>query len=242
MSELISQSERWDREWMHYFATEARSTYLVPHWKMRQTSDLRGLSAPEIFDAVAFEENGSPNGVPLRIWAAGDDLVGRSVLEIGCGCGWLGKRIGMMGGDYLGLDYSELALAIARGVSPASCSYAQIEDEEAIAAYSGSRDVMVGREFFIHQNFENATWVLQMGTRLLRPGGLISADFYRGDPAVEQGVIHPAKSPLDPVHASCAFEFSDDEVEELAQIVGLRVVSSDRHLAHQRQFVVFQKT
>lgn len=234
-------SERWDREWMHYFATEARSTYLIPHWKMRPNDDLRGLPASTVFDTVGFDENGKSCGVPLRIWAAGDDLVGKRVLEIGCGCGWLGKRIGLLGGNYLGLDYSELALAIARGVSPSNCSYAQIGDEEAIAPHAGSYDIMVGREFFIHQNFENAIWVLHLGARMLRPGATISADFYRRNPEVEQGVVHPAKSPLDPTYASCAFEFSDDDIAELAGAVGLTVVESDRHLGHQRQFVTFRK-
>lgn len=234
-------SQRWDREWMHYFATEEKSAFLRPYTKMSLNTEFRGQPASAVFDLVGFDEAGASGSAPMRIWVDGDRLVGKRVLEIGCGCGWLGKRIGMIGGTYLGLDYSEVALAIARGVSPSGCTYAHISDSAAIEPFLGTMDVLVGREFFIHQNYENATWVLKLGSSLLRSGGVISADFYRGNPDIEQGVVHPAKSPLDPEHASCAFEFSDADIQELAADVGLTVLGSERHLAHQRQFVTFAK-
>jgi 2-polyprenyl-3-methyl-5-hydroxy-6-metoxy-1,4-benzoquinol methylase len=236
-----SDVDRWDREWMHYFATENRHVHLVEHRKLAVIADLAGRSARDVFyTSLTRQRSGEPM-LPLHVWAEGDDLVGKKVLEIGCGCGWLGKQLGMVSEAYVGIDYSEFALAVGRGNSPANCRYLHISERDDIAALAGQMDIMVGREFFIHQNFENASWVLRLGAFLLKPGGIVSADFYLADPKIPQGVVHPAKSPLDPVYASCAFAFRPDEIAEVARNAGLEVVASTDHLEYQRRFVRMRK-
>lgn len=229
--------DRWDREWMLYFATEDRTAHLVDSRKLSVVRDLSALSEAEVFDACLTGFADGSTMTPLHVWARGSDLVGRKVLEIGCGCGWLGKQLGLVSQQYVGIDYSEFALAVARGNSPASCRYFHISEKEEISAFAGQLDTLVGREFFIHQNYDNARWVLGLGAFLLRPGGVVIADFYLPNPAIPQGVVHPAKSPLDPNYASCAFAFQRAEIEELARACGLQVETVTDHLQYQRRFV-----
>ena len=238
-----SDVDRWDREWMHYFATEDRIAHLVESRKLKLLrADLGELSERQVFDAsLTGFKDGSGAMTALHVWVKGADLVGRRVLEIGCGCGWLGKQLGLVCEQYVGIDYSQVALAIARGNSPASCRYLHISEQQDIAALAGQMDLMVGREFFIHQNFDNARWVLGLGAFLLRPGGTISADFYMPNPKIRQGVVHGAKSPLDPKYASCAFHFQPAEIREVAGLCGLEVLDMTEDLGYQRRFVTLRK-
>lgn len=239
----VTQAEvdRWDREWMHYFATEDRYPHLAEHSELELSGSLRGKPPAAIFETSLTHYRDGRALTPLRVWIAGDALEGRKVVEIGCGCGWLGKQVGLIAESYLGIDYSELALAVARGASPPNCKYIHVSRRDRLSELGGRYDTMVGREFFIHQNFENAAWVLGMGAFLLKPGGIISADFYEPDPAIEQGVVHPARSPLDPVHASCAFRYTRAEIAELAERCGLAVQDLTDYRPHQRRFVTFVK-
>lgn len=235
--------DRWDREWMHYFATEDRTAHLVESRKLQVVrDDFAVLSERQVFDCslTGFKDGGGTM-TPLHIWVRGEDLVGRRVLEIGCGCGWLGKQLGLVCEQYVGIDYSQLALAVARGNSPATCRYLHISEQEDIAALAGKMDLMVGREFFIHQNYDNARWVLGLGGYLLKPGGKISADFYMPNPDVEQGVVHPANSPLDRQHASCAFHFQPEDIREVAGLCDLDVIAMVEDFDYQRRFVALRK-
>ena len=207
---------------------------------MRVTEDLSPLPASAVYPAHLIAEKGSVGSGALRIWIEGRELIGKDVLEIGCGCGWLGKRLGLICRSYLGIDYSELALAIARGVSLSNCVYLHVSERENLAARAGSMDVMVGREFFIHQNYANALWVLALGRHCLRARGLISADFYLGNPDVPQGVIHSARAPLDPNYPSCAFQFTSSEIKQIAAETGLTILDMVDWLDHQRRFVLFR--
>lgn len=233
--------DRWNKEWMLYFSTEDMTQHIIPWNKIRFTGKLEGKSEQELHGTSMGT---LPNGkalTPLHAWVSGEDVIGKNIVEIGCGCGLMAKQLATVANHYLGMDYSELALAIARGNSPSNVTYLHLGDAEEIAALEGTRDILVGREFFIHQNFDNALWVLKLGAFLLKPGGIIAADFYEGDPAVPQGVIHPARSPLDPKYASCCFNFSHADIYDLAQQTGLEVVSMQDYLPHQRRFVRFRK-
>ncbi|MGF6781108.1 class I SAM-dependent methyltransferase [Paraburkholderia sp. GAS334] len=237
----VAQVDRWDREWMHYFSTESRYQHLVEYRDLELIDDLGGKTAKSIFNTTMMRTIDGSEIVPLRIWIDGNHLVGKAVVEIGCGCGWLGKQLGAISTRYVGIDYSQFALAVARGTSPSNCQYIHVSRHDELAALEGSFDTMVGREFFIHQNFENSIVVLRMGAFFLKSGGIISADFYEPNPEIEQGVIHPAKSELDPQHASCGFRFNLDEIQELAELCGLTVVDHVDYLPHQRRFVTFEK-
>ena len=74
-----------------------------------------------------------------------------------------------------------------------------------------------------------------------RTGGVVCADFYLPNRKIPQGVLHPARSPLDPKYASCAFLFSDGDIADVAGLAQLHVDSIDEDLGEQRKFVVFRK-
>jgi SAM-dependent methyltransferase len=178
--------------------------------------------------------------VALAIWCAGDDLIDRDVVEIGCGCGVLGKQFGTVARSYLGLDYSELALAIARGASPSNCTYGMPSDRKLLEPLAHSCDTLVGREFFIHQNLDQARRVLRIARHLIRPGGIICADFYHTNPDIPQGAVHPADSPLDPQYASAGFHYEPADTQLLADEFGLTIRSQDRDFERQRLFTIFE--
>lgn len=234
------ETRRWDREWVHYLNLHGTAGYLLDHARMTPLSEsMQGLSQlgdEDMLSAQLFQEM-----TPLQIWAPGAELVNRTVLEIGCGPGYLGKQLGYVADAYLGLDYSQLALSIARAVSPERCTYLHLSQTRDILRYRGRIDAMVGRYFFIHQNFDNALWLLQLARLLLRPGGHVHADFYQHDPGVEQGVIFPARSPLSQEHPSCGFDYTEADVRELAERSGLTIVKMQRHLAMQRLFVRYRR-
>ncbi|MDJ0734365.1 MAG: methyltransferase domain-containing protein [Nostocaceae cyanobacterium] len=234
------ETERWDKEWIAYFNTEDPRPFLKDYQRLTQNKqvieNIKQFSEEEILNTCICEELPA-----LRIWIPGKDLAGKRVLEIGCGPGFLGKQIGLIAKKYVGIDYSNLALSIAKLVSPANCDYLHISDRKKIVDYVDSIDTMVGRFFFIHQNFSNSIWVLKLVHLLLKPGGVISADFYKATPDIQQGVVFPAKHALSQNYPSCAFEYTESEIKELATHSGLKIVNMHRHTEMQRLFVCFEK-
>ncbi|MCJ7444301.1 MAG: class I SAM-dependent methyltransferase [Methanotrichaceae archaeon] len=224
----ISKNDRsmWDWEWLKYFMKASSDVYLVKYTDF-PIPDIRNKTRAEVWKA-------------LRIWSDGSNLIGRRVLEIGCGTGYLGKQLGQIAEFYLGIDHSALAIYIAQQVSPSNCVYALMEDENKLSFYESSMDILVGREFFIHQNWDNALVVLKSAHYLLKDTGTTCLDFYLSNPKVPQGLLHSAKNPLDPAHPSCAFIFSYEEVYELAKICCFQVVDITDDLESQRRLVTLK--
>jgi len=239
----VDEVSRWNKEWMQYFSSEPAGPHVLPYEYYQSTpalDNVANLNAEAVFNLTLAHNTAGERDYDLHIWVPGRNLLQKAILEIGCGCGLLGKELGLIASSYLGLDYSRIALAIARGVSPANCRYLHISDRDAIKQSAETMDVMVGREFFIHQNFANALWVIRLGKFLLRPGGTIHADFYWPDPSVRQGVLHPCRAGLDPQYPSCAFLYSDEDVKDLARETGVSVESIEIYAPYQRKFVTFK--
>lgn len=230
----------WDREWLHYFAVDGISAHVLEWSRLVVAADIRDRDAQAVFNTVFARIPGGPRMDRLGIWAPGSALVRRDVVEVGCGCGFLGKQLGMIANRYLGVDYSELALAIARGNSPPNCLYLHLSQRDNIRALRGSYDTMVGRNFFIHQNYDMAQRLLALGAFLLRPGGLISADFYLADPAREQGVLIPARAAPNASALSCGYLFDEEDIRALARDCGLHVEAIVDYLAAQRRFALMR--
>ena len=125
------------------------------------------------------------HGGALSLYCDADALAGRRVMEMGCGCGNLGKLLGRYVTSYLGTDFSTLALAVARLVSPANCTYVHVADRAGLRPFFGTVETVVGRYFWIHQNHELAACNLDYW-RASGAGGRYYADFY-GPTRVEQG-------------------------------------------------------
>jgi len=236
-----SETKRWDQEWIAYFNTEDPKPFLLDYRRLKPNSRvmkyLADLSDKDILTTSLVSEL-----PPLAIWCNGSDLVQKKVLEIGCGPGFLGKQLGLICKNYLGIDYSQLALSIARLVSPENCDYIHISDNQSIMEHAKTIDTMVGRFFFIHQNFDNAMWVLKLANLLLKKDGIVNADFYKANPKIPQGIVFPAKNPLSQKYPSCAFEYTESEVQELADHLGFQIIKTDLDQKMQRFFVRFKKT
>lgn len=235
-------AERWDREWLHYFLESPPSVYFVSAPDLEVIADIRGKPALEVYETPLVRSKRLGQQGPLNVWLDGDLLVGKHILEIGCGPGYAGKQLGLIAGSYLGLDYSPLAIHIARLTAPPACTYDCIADLDRILAYAGTRDVMATRHFFIHQNYRNAVSLLTLAAILLKPGGVIGADFFLVNPERSpQPVTHSAKGDLDPSLPSCSFLFSREDIEDAAQETGFAIKEMTDIPRLQRRFVLFQK-
>lgn len=233
-------TRRWDREWLQYLSTESPKAHLATFDRLEiarnAASKLATKSAREVHGSVLAAGYST-----LAIWVEGAALVGKRVLEIGCGCGYLGKQLGAIAAGYLGLDHSRFALHVGELTSPDNCVYAHLSDFDRIREHAGTMDTMVARYFFIHQNFASASWVLRLAAYLLKRGGRIGADFWLTNPKAPRGVVHPALHDLDSQHPSCAFEFTLPQIAELARVNGFELESQDEVLAQQRRFVTLRK-
>ena len=234
--------DKWDKEWMLYLLTEAKAPHLVRFDELKVVSDISGCDRNDVFHTslTRFIDENKANG-DLRIWVEGDQIVEKNVAEIGCGSGFLGKQLGFITANYLGIDVSQIAIAICRGNSPSNCTYYWLGQRDKIYEEFGKYDAVVGREFFIHQNYKNVLWVVNLAAHLLKDGGELCADFYLPNYEISQGVLHPCRSDLDPNYASCAVLFEDSDIKEVASEAGLQVTEIVDDLSEQRKFVVMKK-
>ncbi|ETW95726.1 MAG: hypothetical protein ETSY1_29420 [Candidatus Entotheonella factor] len=236
-----SLTDKWDREWLAYFLTEDPKPFFFAHDQLKRTAEIRHQMPIEVYHTSLFEVEGFGALPPLCIWASGDELIDKRILELGCGPGLLGKQLGQVAAAYLGIDYSRFALQIATLTSPNNCTYLHLSELDAMSPYAGTIDTMVGRFFFIHQNYQNLMWIFQLATMLLKPNGRICADFYLANPAMPQGIVHPARAELDARYPSCAFAYTVPDIEKAAAARGFAVESVMDQIDLQRRFAVFVK-
>src|SRR5262249_46251001 len=142
---------------------------------------------------------------------------------------------------YLGTDYSTLALKIARLVSPPNCTYVHVADRQNLAPFFGRVDTAVSRYFWIHQNFELAQGNLDFLELFLRPGGRLYADFYRPNPAIEQGIVFTPDPPLSRAYPSATFRYTRQDVERLIAGRPFRILSEEVSTKMQRRYVVLER-
>jgi SAM-dependent methyltransferase len=234
-----AQIERWDREWANYLVTEHRHQ-LLPYSAYPDKPAL-----PETCTQLMDIRLGSGQ-LPLSLYCRGSDLLDRSVMEMGCGCGNLGKLLGRYARRYLGVDCSRLALGIARLVSPDNCVYVHVNEHEELRRSFGRMDTIVSRFFWIHQNRESAERLLPFLESFLRPGGRLYMDFFCPAPAraadgfTNTWLTFTADDPLSN-EPSAMYSYTLEDVERLLAPSSLRIVGHEVHGASQRRYVIAQK-
>jgi SAM-dependent methyltransferase len=226
--------DRWNAEWLHYLSREWK-VQLRPYTAYPSKPDLPG-------DPLGFLDLGFGDETKLSVYCDKEAVLDRRVMEMGCGCGNMAKLLGQYAALYLGTDYSTLALAVARLVSPASCVFVHVADEGGLAPYRGSIDTVVGRYFWIHQNLELGGYNLDLLERFLVPGGRLYADFYLRDPSAPQGVVLTPDRPLSRRYPSATFEYQEKDVERLIRGRPFRILRQQISPRMQRRYVVFEKT
>lgn len=244
LSDVESNTRRWDDEWVAYWGRHknyAFKYFVNLRSASRQDFDweeqrVLKMTEREFYMFSAFKQ------YQLAIWVEGAKIPGSTIVELGCGPGLLGKVISHFCAGYIGLDYSQLALYLARLVSPKNCQYIHLSECERIAALESTVDICAGRFFFIHQNFTNTLWILRMFRYLLRDGGIVSADFYASAPDVKKPtVVLKPEDDLHDEHPSCVFEYSEGHIHEAARRCGFAVAAIDYEPQMQRRFVTFEK-
>lgn len=225
--------ERWNREWLNYLEKEWY-TQLRPHSAYPETPPL-----PE--DPLDLLDLNLGSGPPLGLYCRREDLKGRAVLEMGCGCGNLGKLLGRYVRSYYGTDFSPLALAVARLVSPANCSYFHVSQARNLPGLQGKIQTVVARHFWIHQNLQMGRESLEFLVPFVQTGGRIYADFFWPDRDRSQGVVLPASSNLSEEHPSATYQFTRGEIEGLRRLFPLELVHEEVCTAKQRRFVIWER-
>ena len=225
--------ERWNGEWIEYLKRE---------WEYQLTPYTTYPAKPPLpADPLDLLKLQLGFGWPIALYCDREALAGRRVMEMGCGCGNLGKLISRYTESYLGTDYSTLALKIARLVSPANCSYIHVADRAGLSPFFGTIDTVIGRYFWIHQNFKLAGWNLEFLAHFLKAGGLVYTDFYWPDPKAEQAVVFTPDHALSKAYPSATFKYSLEDVERLIEGRPFRILRETVSPAMQRRYVVLEK-
>jgi SAM-dependent methyltransferase len=229
-----AEVERWNAEWLAYLGREWQQQ-LTPHTAYPGKPALPASAS----DMLALRVGGA---WPLALYCDPDALAGRRVMEMGCGCGNLGKLVARYAESYLGTDYSTLALAVARLVSPANCTYVHVGDRAALEPHFGTVETVLGRYFWIHQNRELARLNLEFLARFLVPAGRVYADFYWPDPAVEQGVVLAPDQALSRAYPSATFRYTLEDVARTIDGLPFRIEREELSTPMQRRYVVLERT
>jgi len=229
-----AEVERWNAEWLDYLRREWR-IQLAPH-------SAYPLAPPLPATAREMHDLYLGHGGRLALYCDPSAIAGRTVMEMGCGCGNLGKLLARYVESYLGTDYSTLALQVARLVSPGDCTYVHVQDRAGLEPFFGTIDTVVSRYFWIHQNAQQAALNLDFLAHFLRPGGLLFADFYWPDPEQEQGIVLTPEQPLSRAYPSATFRYSPADVERLLAGRPFTVQREEVSREMQRRYVVLERS
>jgi len=225
--------ERWNDEWLAYLRREWQYQ-LTPHTELTEKPPLPADPLDLVHLSVGLRWK-------LSLYCDRDALEGRRVMELGCGCGNLGKQVARYVQSYLGVDYSPMALQVARLVSPANCTYIHVSDGEGLGYFFGQVDTVISRFFWIHQNRRPARRHLEFLELFLRPGGRLYAEFYWPDPEVEQFIVLPPGAALSKAHPSATFRYTGEDVQELISGRPFRILRETVSLPMQRRYVVLER-
>ena len=241
--EARNQSVVWDREWCRYFSEPNASTFFADMKSSDrklwiETQELAKYTKHDFYFANIFGDY-SP-----EVWISPNQIIGKIVFELGCGPSTFGKIAGKLCTRYYGIDYSHLALYVAKILSPTNCTFYHISQTDRIVVLEGEIDTVVSRHFFIHQNIVNVRWIFsKLYAHVLRDSGQAVLDFwpYAPDTKIEKVVIREAKGPLCAIEPSCVYFFDNPEIEQLATEAGFRVIDSVMVANVQRRFVTIER-
>jgi len=226
--------ERWNNEWLAYLGREW-ALQLAPHTDIPNKPPL----PCDPLELIPFSLG---PGWSMALYCDAASLQNRRVMELGCGCGNLGKQLGRYVSSYLGVDFSTMALQIARLVSPDNCTYVHVSDLKELKSYYGIIDTVVGRYFWIHQNFELGRQNLRFLERFLRPGGRLYADFFWPDEAQEHFVVLSPRDALSKIYPSAMFRYTLDDVRQLIEGYPFRIIRETISGPMERRYVVLERT
>lgn len=228
---MDDETERWNREWLRYLERE------WPNQLRPYTEYTRVTALPNSPDEL-YRVRLGPGG-PLALYCHREDIEQRRVLELGCGCGNVGKQIARFASSYVGVDVSTLALAVARLTSPANCAYIHLDDTQAARAFHHSIDTVIARHFWIHQNWEMATRNLDFIEPFLVAGSRVYLDFFWPRPGEKKHfkVLHPCDA-QHPKYPSAKFQWTSVDIQRLFEERPYRIAASVESPERPRRYVI----
>ncbi len=156
------------------------------------------------------------------------DVEGRDVLDVGCGEGWLARRLASAGARVVGLDPSPQALERARRNGPSDASLRYVEGvAEALPLPDSSADVVIFFNSLHHVPVEAMDAAIAEAVRVLRSDGVLY---------VQEPLAHgPAFELLRPVNDETPVRRAAQEAlqrasgQRLVELVGRDVELAVRH-------------
>jgi SAM-dependent methyltransferase len=235
-----SETHRWDKEWMRYFS--AGKDYWFYFYDMSSDTYALGVGPNSIakFTAEELFHTKLIKNMCGGVWATGADVVEKDILEIGCGPGVFGRLSGRFASSYVGVDVSRFALSIARLTSPKACRYVHLYDTAMVEKLAKSVDVALGRNFFIHHNYEDSLWLLRFLRDVTREGGLIIADFFADAKTIDGHRRLTADADLQEKYPSALFNFEDADIQRLALDAGSTCESIEHRPELSNRFARFR--
>ena len=221
------QEDQWDKLWVGYFRREPQQLALQDEVSRKE---------------LPVDRDGMIDDDALFISCDPAAIRGMKVLEVGCGAGFLAKLIAKHTKQYVGIDWSGLALTVARHTCPTRTTWIHPTDERALRRMAGEIDSVVARHFMIHQNWERTTRLLAFERAMLRSGGRIYADLWHDNPAIHDGHgVFEAKT-REKTPPNAVYRYTEHEIETLATESRLQVADVYERPDKLRKFVTFEKT
>lgn len=237
---LSLETLKWDKEWLRYFSLN--KDYSFYFYDMSNEDYALNYSPDQIskFSKPQMYHTKLVRNIKCHIWVTGKAVLGKSIFEIGCGPGILGRVCSRFTKDYIGLDISTFALSLARLTSPQNCQYIHYSDTEQLESLKNSVDLSVGRHFFIHHNFQESRWILSLLRYLTKKGGIISADFFSNPESLNGDRRRRCTDSINQIHPSTLYDFSDEDISNIGGEVGLELEDLDYQKDLETRFATFR--
>ena len=227
--------EKWDREWLSYLLSEYQDQ--LASYKCYPAKPRLPLYPEDLINlSLGY-------GHRFYAYCHREAISRKKVMELGCGAGNLGKYLARYCKSYLGVDCSQIALAVARLVSPNNCTYLHVNDHQELGKYFGKIDTVISRYFWIHQNMDSARRALRFLGHFMKPNGRIYMDFFMKCPQEAVGhwkntwITLPPGDPLTEA-ASTTYEFTLEDINSLISEFGYRMIHHYPDGRTQRRYIV----
>jgi SAM-dependent methyltransferase len=217
----------WDLLWIGYFKRE-------PQQQLSLQAESGHLPLPATREAMVDDDRYFVGCDPAAI-------VDRTVLEVGCGAGYFPKLVARHTKLFVGIDWSGLALLVARRTCPERTEFLHPADQNALAKHVGTVDSVMCRHFVIHQNLERMSALLAFEAQMLTPGGRVYADFWLDNPDKHDGHGVYAADAVGEFPMNAVYRYSEAQIDGLAAGSGLRQVDDYPRPDKLRRFVTFER-
>ena len=145
-----------------------------------------------------------------------------TVIDVGCGDGWLSRFLAGKGAHVTGVEVSPKHLARARAVQPVADEHYMQGLAEELPVRSRSADIVIYYNSLHHVDAMGLPWALKEASRVLKPGGVL----YISEPMAEGAYFELMK----PAHDETDARRQANEVLRRGPEFGLLVEKQISHV------------